>query len=343
MRAEQLDEIEAVFRRGLDGARHTRGAQLAIYRDGKRALDLGGGLARERLGEPVRPDTLFVLFSATKGLTALAMLMLYERGAFHYDEPVVKYWPEFSRLISEKAAISIRHVMSHRAGMPLGPSWLTTRYFPDRGALRRAMEEVPLSFVPGEKNAYHALNFGHVLNELIERIEGRDCGGFLREEVFERLGLSDLFLGLPEDDALERRVAWCYTDLGSVPTGIDAPRRSTADEERRKRERFGDTPELSNGFNRPETHRAVLPAAGAIGTARDLAAVFAVLALGGESAGLKLVSSEGLSAVTAPTNRRGDVDGTIGMPVRWATGFHIGMYGRGSTLRILDSIDRCRW
>ena len=327
-----LDRLAGRFEEGL-AAGFTLGAQLAVFRSGRRVLDAGGGLARERTAVPVAPDTLFVTFSASKGLAALAMLMLYERRAFHYDEPVAKYWPGFASRVPEKAAVTIRHVLSHRSGFPLGPAWLTTRHYGDRDALRRAMEEVPLAFVPGERNAYHPLNFGHVLNELIERIDGRDCGRFLREEVFEPLGLGDLYLGLPDDAALERRVAWCYNDPDAVPTGTRAPRRSRAERERRLRERFGDTPELAHGFNRPETHRAVLPAAGAIGSARDLGRVYAALALGGELDGVRLVTRHGLECVATPTNRPGDVDGTIGEPVRWGTGFHLGAFGRGSSLR----------
>ena len=109
------------------------GAQLAVYRRGVRVLEAGGGLARVRTRVPVTPETLFVMFSATKGLAGLAMLMLYERGAFHYDEPVVKYWPEFASVVPEKRQVTIRHVMSHRAGFPLGPRWLDV----DTGAIAR--------------------------------------------------------------------------------------------------------------------------------------------------------------------------------------------------------------
>ena len=92
-----------------------------MYRRGVRVLEAGGGLARVRTRVPVTPESLFVIFSATKGLAGLAMLMLYERGAFHYDEPVVKYWPEFASAVPEKRSVTIRHVLSHRAGFPLGP------------------------------------------------------------------------------------------------------------------------------------------------------------------------------------------------------------------------------
>jgi CubicO group peptidase (beta-lactamase class C family) len=206
------------------------------------------------------------------------------------------------------------------------------------------MEEVPLSFTPGERNAYHAMNFGHVVNELIERIDGRDCGQLLRDEVFTPLGLSDIHAGLPEEATHETRVAWCYNELdissparatGVVVPGVEgnpgAP--AAARNLQRPSARHPETPELSHPLNRPEIHQAVLPAVGGIATARDLARIFSVLALGGAHEGVKLVSPDGLAAATAPTNREGEIDGTVGWPLRWSTGFHLGGHGDGSTLR----------
>lgn len=335
-----LDALVQAFETGLRSGALFHGAQLAVFRRGVCVLFAGGGLARVRTGVPVTPETLFVMFSSTKGLAGLAMLMLYERGAFHYDEPVVKYWPRFARVVPEKSQVTIRHVMSHRAGFPLGPRWLDAPLWGDRAEIRRAMEEIPLRFVPGEKNAYHAMNFGHMVNELVERIDGRDCGRFLREEVFAPLGLRDLHVGLPDDPALEERVAWCTHEIvldAGRSTGVAGPEAPTASTRpppaREVPPAYRDTPELAHDFNRPETHRAVLPAAGGIGTARDLAAVFAVLARGGASGDTTLVTPDGLAQATTPTNRPGDVDGVIRFPVRWGLGFHMGDHGRGSTLR----------
>ncbi len=208
-----LDAVADDFSRGVEAGEFFHGAQMAVYRRGRRVLDVGGGVARVRTKVPVEPDTLFVIYSATKGVAALAMLMLYEAGKFHYDEPVTKYWPTFDSVVPEKASITIRHIMSHRGGFPLGPDWVTPKLWGDRDALRRAMEEVPLRWTPGEKNAYHAQNFGHMTNELIERIDGRDCGRFAREEIFDPLGIRDFYIGLPDQPALEERVAWCYNKL----------------------------------------------------------------------------------------------------------------------------------
>jgi CubicO group peptidase (beta-lactamase class C family) len=341
MDAGLIDRMADEFAQTCEAGQRFHGAQMAVYRDGRRVLDVGGGLARVRTGDAVEEDTLFVIFSCTKALASLAMLMLYERGLFHFDEPVVRYWPEFARVVPEKASVTIRHVLSHRAGFPGGPDWLAAEHWGDRSMLCRAMEEVELSFPPGSRNAYHALNFGHVVDELIRRVDGRSCGAFLREEVFSPLGLQDIHLGLPADEGAEGRVAWCYNemDLGRArATGVVAPGQGTQSD--REVEAVGlpeevdpEFPERAHPFNRPSTWRAGLPAAGGIATARDLTAVLAVLACGGRWGGVELVRPESIAAATAPTNREGDLDGTVGWPLRWSTGFSLGFHGDGSTLR----------
>jgi CubicO group peptidase (beta-lactamase class C family) len=336
-----LDRLAASFEQELARGALCHGAQLAVYRGGKRVLDLGAGLARVRTRERVTPDTLFVLYSSTKGLTALLFAQLFERAACHIDELAVKWWPELARVVPQKAGITLRHILSHRAGMALGPKWLGPELWADRAEIRRAMEELALRSAPGERPAYHAMNYGHLLNELAERISGRDCGALLRDEIAGPLGLRDLHLGLPDDPALEARVAWVYHDvvlnpgrasdlLGVQSDAGESPAAPPPASE--PPERYGGTPEFGREFNWPETHRAVLPAAGGIATARDLAAVYAVLALGGEGRGAKLVSSDTLATFCAPVARDGEVDGTIGFPMRWASGFHLGFFGRGSTL-----------
>src|SRR5262249_40511626 len=179
-----LDEMAGRLEESAERGALFSGAQMAVYKDGKLVLDVGGGTARARTGVPVRPDTLFVIFSSTKGMAALAMWMLHERGAFEFDDPVVKYWPTFNSQVPEKEQVTIRHVMSHRGGFPNGPEWFTARWWGNREAMVRAMEEVPLIWKPGEANGYHALNFGWVLNELCIRTAagGRGIGRFLRAE-----------------------------------------------------------------------------------------------------------------------------------------------------------------
>jgi len=345
-----LDAVAEEFRKATEAGELYHGAQLAVFREGRCVLETGGGLARVRTGVPVEPETTFVIYSSTKGVAALVMLMLHERGELHVDEPVVKYWPEFARLHPEKASVTIRHVLSHRGGFPIAPDWLTARHWGDRDALRRAMEELPLSWTPGEQNGYHPNNFGHMLNELCERVDGRDLGRFAREEIFEPLGIGDFWIGLPADPALEARVAWCYNRLQedappestglTRSTGLTGDGTAAAVEQQAQEETYevdparpGRDPEERHPFNRPATWRAVLPASGGIATARALAHYYAPLALGGELDGVRLVRKESLDHATTPTNRRGEVDRTIGFKIRWGTGWHMDLYGQGSSLR----------
>ncbi|MEX2446897.1 MAG: serine hydrolase domain-containing protein, partial [Dehalococcoidia bacterium] len=103
--------IEAVAREHLARGWHT-GAQLAVYRDGALALDL-------RLGEAARPDARLLWFSATKPVTAVAVLMLAERGQLDLDAPIAEVWPEFAA--GGKQACTARHVLTHRGGFPVFP------------------------------------------------------------------------------------------------------------------------------------------------------------------------------------------------------------------------------
>ena len=352
MDAAALDQMAAIFAEAVERSELIGGAQMAVYRNGKRVLEVGGGMARPRLGVPVTPETMFVMFSCTKGLAAVAMWMLHERGLFDFDDPVVKYWPTFASRVPEKATVTIRHVMGHRGGFPTGPAWLTARHWGDPEAIRRAMEEVPLRWTPGEAYGYHALNFGWVVNELIERIDpqGRDTGEFLRDEVFRPLGIAnDIFVGLPDDEALEARVAWVErvaqpvsaaqaTGVASAevetPEQVGAgarPARTAAPRELDPGHR--ETPELSEPFNRPEVHRAVIPAGGGIGTARALAKVYAALTLEDGLDGVRLVSRENLEQAIVPLARPGEVDQTLRIPMRWGTGWHSGGMGEGSSPR----------
>jgi CubicO group peptidase (beta-lactamase class C family) len=319
------------------------GAQMAVYRKGKLVLDVGGGTARARTGAAVDPETMFVIFSSTKGMAALAMWMLHERGAFNFDDPVVKYWPSFASQVPEKAEVTIRHIMGHRGGFPNGPDWFTARWWGNREALVRAMEEVPLVWKPGEFNGYHALNFGWMLNELCiwTDAKGRDIGRFLRDEAFGPLNIADAYVGLPHDLALEERVAWVEepeqpmtvaqatgVSTSSAPVGADRVFRSPQMDDRHR-----ETPELSIPWNRPAVHRAVVPGGGGISTARALAKMYAALALGGELDGVRVVQAQSLEQAIVPTNAAGEIDKTIGMPMRWGTGWHIGSAAEGASMR----------
>jgi CubicO group peptidase (beta-lactamase class C family) len=337
-----LQQLAALFRSEVEAERLFWGAQLAVYRHGKRVLDIGGGLARASDRKPVTPETMFVLYSSTKGLAALAMHMLHERGAFDYDDPICRYWPEFAR--NGKEQVTIKQLLSHRMGIPLGPDWLTHPHWGDRNACAQAMEELIPCWAPGEANGYHALNYGFVINELMIRLDGRDCGQFLHEEVFGSLRLASLFVGLPETE--ERRVACVYESPSSreALTAMAELLGFTADEEYLAFQwsiNFDEEmdvselacPEEANVFNRRNTHRLVIPAGGGIAAARDMAKVYAMLAVGGTWEGKRYLHPATLEQAITPTNTVGDIDRILRIPVVYGLGFMLGHLARGATLR----------
>ena len=342
MDTEVVERLSRTFRTAVEEQQLFAGAQLAVFRKGKKVLDLGGGVARLSTETPVQPETMFTLYSSTKGLAALCMHMLHDRGTFKYDDRVARYWPEFAQNGKETATIT--HMLGHRIGNTLGPDWLTHQRWGDRAQCAKAMEEMTPRWTPGEANGYHPLNYGFMLNELMLRLAGRDCGQFFREEVAQPLGLDSAFIGLPESE--EDRVACVYeapSDRASLTAAAQAMG-IIPDEDYFAFQQSLDFdedldpatlayPELQNIFNRPETHRIVLPAGGGIGSARDIAKFYAMVSLGAQWEGKAYLSRETLEFSITPTNKPGDIDRSLRLPIIYGQGWMLGHLAPGATLR----------
>jgi len=339
---EALKKLTDMFRTEVEAQNLFWGAQLALYRRGKRVLDIGGGFARASDQKPVTPETMFVLYSSTKGLAALAMHMLHDRGLFDYNDPVCRYWPEFARNGKEHATIA--HMLGHRIGITIGPEWLTYKLWGDRQKCAQAMEELTPRWTPGEANGYHPLNYGFLINELMQRVAGRDCGRFLREEVFAPLGLKSVFLGLPESE--EARVACVYESpaddaslaqmarmMGFTPDAEYVAFQRSLNFEEKVDNRSTPFPEWANIFNRPEVHRVVVAGGGGIASARDMAKIYAMVSLGATWDGKRYLTPETLQRSITPTNQKGDIDRSLRIPIIYGLGWMLGHIAPGATLR----------
>jgi len=157
------------------------GAACAIYRHGKPVLDAWGGIADRRTGTPWTRDTAVPVFSVTKGIAALCVLALVERGLIDLDRPVSAYWPEFGS--EGKDRVTVREALAHRAGVPVigGPVDRAQLVDPIGMAARLAAEK-PL-FTPGSAHAYHAITIGWITSELTRRVTGESIGPWLRHHV----------------------------------------------------------------------------------------------------------------------------------------------------------------
>ncbi len=269
MDALGLEKVKDLFRQQIRDGLHP-GAALAVYRHGQLVLDLQEGVASQETDRPVTEETIFVLFSSTKAMTAACLHILWQRGKLEWDDAVSKHWPGFAR--NGKGEVTIRHVLSHQGGFPETPSELNWKKWRDWDAIVESMENITPEYRPGQVMAYHPRNYGWVIGELVRRIDGRTFDRFLREEITEPLEMEDTYVGLPEQH--EDRVARLHAMEDCDRPGMIPP------------------------YNRPEVHRAVQPAGGGIATARDLARFYAMMCGGGTLDGKEILSSKTLQEVT---------------------------------------------
>jgi len=296
------DRLRAVFDRHIEVGLH-HGAQLAVAVDGELVVDFAGGTTGPD-GEATTSDQRHVLFSCTKPYAGVAVHQLAEQGGLDYDDALVEHWPEFADAGTEKAEITVRHVLSHQAGIPYGEFDERPDLWPDWEAAVEAMEEIEPLFPPGEQPAYHALNYGWLVGELVRRVSGQPIAEYVEEHVFEPLGMDDTTLGAVDPAEV------------ATLTGFDP-----FDRCREPGEGLEDPPsQAAWAFNQPEIQGAVMPAAAGIGSARDMARFYTCIASGGELGGTRILDAETVETALE-LQAETDEDATIGRPARYAMGF----------------------
>lgn len=247
------------------------------------------------------PDAVFPVFSVGKAVVALAVHLQALRGRLDLDAPVADHWPAYAA--HGKQALTVRHVLSHRAGVPQAPPDITPEGLADREGLTAWLEGVTPLFEPGTANAYLPLTFGWILGEVVRRTDpaGRPLEVFVREELCEPLGVGGFWFGIP-DEVGPRVATLSYPDRPPAPPP-GAPVLAAAPAA------VALAPEV---FNRPDVHRAVVPAVGAIADARSLARLFAVYAGAGVVDGRRLVSESSIGDCLTPRPDFDEPDLTYG-------------------------------
>ncbi|MGW5326284.1 serine hydrolase domain-containing protein [Streptomyces sp. NPDC004014] len=254
-----------------------RGAAVAVYRHGRKVVDLWGGTRDVDGAAPWTPGTAQVVRSATKGVAAAALLLLHQRGELDLDAPVGEYWPQYKAAGKERTLV--RHLLAHRAGVPVLDRPLTPGEAadPDVGAAAVAAQ-APV-WEPGTDHGYHAQTYSWLTGELIRRITGRPVGAYIAEEIARPAG-AELWLGLPEAE---------QAHVGRVGP-VEAPQASGTLRTRPKRavsEAYADPDSLTRRAfaaitplpdeNDPAYRAAALPASNGIATADGLARFYASL------------------------------------------------------------------
>lgn len=263
------------------------GAAFCLHVGGEKVVDVWGGTADVAEVRPYEEDTLQLVFSSTKGATAICALVLTERGELDVDAPVAEYWPEFAA--AGKEEVPVRWLLCHKAGLPAYDAELSLDQVLAVDPVVEALAAQRPLWEPGTAHGYHANTYGWLVGEVVRRISGKRLGAFFAEEVAGPLGL-DFWIGLPEEE--EHRVA---------PL-LAAPPPATPDERALMMAVMGPGTmgyraltldgliTIGAGempFNTRALHATEMPAANGITTARSLSRMYAATI--GEVDGVRLV------------------------------------------------------
>ncbi len=299
------------------------GASVCLSVGGETVVDLWGGMADPKTQAPWTRDAVSIVFSCTKGATALCAHVLASRGQLDLDAPVTEIWPEFGQ--HGKDRVTTRMMLDHSAAVPAvrdkvksdGPyDW---NYMTERLAA-----EVPF-WQPGTRNGYHGFTFGWTVGEMVRRVSGKSLGTFFRDEIATPLGL-DFWIGLPE--AIEPRVAPVIAHAykanePKTPFMADLGDKSTI----AALFYFNNGAWRLGGANTRQGHAAEIGAANGITNARGLAGMYAPLSQGGGD----LVDAKTLARMGEVSMATHD-DATLRIPTRFALGFMKSMDNRKRSL-----------
>jgi CubicO group peptidase (beta-lactamase class C family) len=287
------DAFEANFAKGLE-----IGAAFSAYHRGQKVVDLWGGVADVATNRPWDEDTMALVFSTTKGATAVCANKLAQEGKLDVDAPVADYWPEFAA--GGKADIPVKFLLSHQAGLAWVDGEMSLEealsWDPVVDALAR---QVP-HYAPGSEHGYHATTYGWLVGEVVRRVTGKSVGTYFRDEIAAPLGL-DFWIGLPASE--ESRVAPLVGGLADPALASDPEVRALINDIMGPDTVLGKALFAPGGalsgpdvWNSRALHAAEIPAAGGIGDARSLARMYAACI--GAVDGVRLLDDEQLRRAT---------------------------------------------
>ncbi|MEM7585875.1 MAG: serine hydrolase domain-containing protein [Acidobacteriota bacterium] len=276
--------------------------------EGMRRVELMVGdhtlATRDAPRRPMTPDTLMIWLSSTKPITAVAIGQLWERGLLDLDDPVARHVPEFAARGKER--ITLRHVLTHTGGIRmLSAGWPEASWEEILDTICQARPEPrwPL----GEKAGYHLSSSWFLLGEVLRRVDGRHFRDYVRQEIFEPLGMVDSWVGMPRDRflAYDGRLGTMYGTEGSIP----------------RARRWNNEPQVVG----------CSPGGNGYGPIRELGRFYEMLLARGQWQGARILTPQTLEALTTP-HRVGLYDHTFKHKLDWGLGFIVNSNHYGAEL-----------
>jgi CubicO group peptidase (beta-lactamase class C family) len=307
----RFDPLRELFAARLETGEDL-GASLAVNLDGEMLVDLWGGWTDEARTVPWTENTIACVFSTTKTMTALAALVLVDRGELDLDANVARYWPEFAA--RGKAGVKVRHLLSHTSGVSGWDQPVTFEDVYDWDKSTAMLAAQAPWWQPGTASGYHSFTYGHLIGEVIRRITGQRLGEFFAAQIARPLG-ADFHIGLPPSEF--HRVAslvapnWPPTDLSCLDPNGPAFKTATG-------------PLLDRNIELSRTERwrrADIGAVNGHGNARSVARIQSTVACGGEVEGIRLLSPKTIDRIFEVQSNT--VDLVVGIQLRLGVGYGI--------------------
>ena len=296
------------------GSGDERGVQVAAYVGGQLLVDVVAGVADPGTGRPVEHDTPFYNYSIGKGAMSTLVHQQVDCGTFDYDTRVADLWPAFTGHGKER--ITVRHVLTHAAGVPALPAGCTVEDICSWSGMTAALERAEPWWEPGTQVGYHAYTFGYLAGEIVRRATGRPLADVLRDDLAAPLGHPDeIWFGVPPEQTARLAV------LEDAPSEGDWTAQLPPDLPMFKASPAAVFPTAALG-NDPRVIAADIPAGGKV-SARAIAKMYAALL--GEVDGVRLVSQERLAELSAVGSS--GVDLVFGNDSTWALGYAMGLPG----------------
>jgi CubicO group peptidase (beta-lactamase class C family) len=325
--------VQGLVSRGFEAVREafadnfTRRGELGgaccVYHRGEKVVDLWGGIANKRTGEPWERDTMVLVYSATKGLAAMTLAIAHSRGWLDYEERVSTYWPEFAQ--HGKDTITVRQLLAHQAGLFAFDEPVDRSLVADLDRLAVVLARQTPAWEPGTRQAYHALTLGFYEGELLRRVDPRrrSLGQFFQDEIATPLH-EDVYIRLPEEIPNARLATLAPPGRMDMLLGFRPLRLMF--EGMNPRSNIYRALVTNPGFaiahdgERVYARNLEVPSGGAVGTARGIAHAYGVFAAGGGELGLRRETIDLLAAPAArPT--RGFHDECLKGEVQFSLGF----------------------
>jgi CubicO group peptidase (beta-lactamase class C family) len=304
---ERFEAVRSALARNLDSGEEL-GASFVLDIDGDVVVDLWGGFRDEARTVPWDERTITNVWSSTKTVTSLAALMLVDRGQLDVDAPVARYWPEFGA--AGKQDVLVRHLLSHASGVSgLDQPAVVADLYDWAGSTSRFAAQAPW-WEPGTASGYHALNYGHLVGEVVRRISGKGLKQFVAEEIAGPLG-ADFQIGAVESDwgRIADVVAPPPLDIDLAALDPDSPAVKT----------FTGPIPVAEDANTPGWRRADIGAANGHGNARSVARVMSAVARGGEVGGVRLLGPDTIDLIFR--EQQNGIDLVAGVPLRFGVGY----------------------